>query len=95
MECSLLLSMIWTWPPSLSCSFMFSTLYLRKLNVSRDCMRAADDTYVFAPDRRYQRDRAQASAAAKDVLTFFRGMKISASWNLTMFVPVSTKPSRL
>ena len=94
-ECSLLLSIMWTCPPSLSHSPIFFTLYWRKLKLSSDCIRAAAEIYTFDPDFLYQRASAQDSAAAKDVLTFFLGMYISASWNRTMFVPFRTNPTRL
>ena len=58
-------------------------------------MRAAEEMYVFAPLFLYHSDNAHANDAAKDVLTFFLGMYIRASWNRTMFVPFSTNPKRL
>ena len=60
-----------------------------------DCMRAAEAMYILEPERRYSRDRAQAREAAKEVLIFFRGMYIKASWNLTSSVPASLNPTRL
>ena len=51
--------------------------------------------YIFAPLRLYHNDRAQLRAAAKVVLIFFRGTKISASWYLTISVPLRLKPMRL
>ena len=51
--------------------------------------------YILDPLRRYHRDSAQERAAAKLVLMFFRGIKISASWKRTTSVPASLNPSKL
>ena len=94
-ECSLLLSMIFVEPPSFASSPMRRMLYERKLNVSKDCISAADAMYIFAPDFLYHRESAQASDPAQAVFPCFRGTNTSASWKRTISVPASLNPTRL
>lgn len=58
--------------------FIFSHAFdivFQKLKLSKDCIRAADAIYIFAPLRLYHNDRAQDNAAAKLVLIFFEGCR--------------------